>query len=748
LSSNNTQFAQVPTTTTVTQGYTNVAFPITTFFTGGTTGATITASYNNTTYGASFTILPVVASGVTFYPSSVDAGSPAPFTVYLNGPAPAGTSISLTSSNPSVLQVPGAVSVATGSTSVSVTGATFAISSQTSVTVTANYNGGSAQGSLTVVPLSLIGFSLNTLDITGGSSVTGTVWLSDRTPSGGVNVSLSSTSSLVQVPSTVNVAAGSSSATFTATTSSVSSVTNVTVTASYNGTSYNLTLTLVPALPYLELLSFAPATVDSGSSTVGTITLTSPAPLGGATVSLTSSFFVAIVQPAIAVQGGATTATFTVTTQAIGFISPVTITATYNGTTLSALVTIVPPGTSLAPSSLTLSPSVVLGGSSSTATVLLTGPAPAGGAALALSSDNAGVLVPPVITVPAGLNSATFTATSSPVSDVATATITATYGGLFESSLLTVEPTGTEPSGNPVPFLSAPLLPATQIPSGAGLTVTVNGSGFVPGAELSWNGVAVPTAYVSGSQVQASIPSGNTKTNGSGVVAVSNPGPVNPASNTLPEYLTYSTSAPSFNTFSLTSIEIPYNVIVGDLNRDGKQDLIVGHSFQGLSVFLGNGDGTFGPELLLQGASPASAFGDFNGDGKPDIVTMSASGVNAVRLYLGNGDGTFTSTPDTPFASGYVGTTSLAVGDFNGDGKLDVVVIGNGLTQAFCWVMETGHSLRRQPLDRLISLLALPWRISTVTVNSTWLSPTLTTKPLPSSLVMETVRSNPKLSIR
>jgi trimeric autotransporter adhesin len=683
LSSNNTQFVQVPPSQSVTvqPGYTSAGFPITTSFTGGTVGATINASYNNTMYGAAVTVLPLVAAGVTFYPSSVDAGSPAPFTVYLNGPAPAGASISLTSSNPSVLQVPGAVSVPTGSTSVSVTGTTFAISSQTNVTVTANYNGGSAQGSLTVVPLSLIGFSLTPLEITGGSSVTGTVWLSDIAPSGGVNVSLSSASSLVQVPSTANVAAGSSSATFTATTSGVSSVTNVIVTASYNGVSYNLTLTLVPPLPYLASLTFAPATVDSGSATIGTVTLTSPAPLGGAAMSLTGSFYaVANVPNGVTVQSGAMSATFTVTTSPIGFISTVTVKATYNGTTQSALITVVPPGTPLAPSSLTLNPSVVTGGFSSTATILLTGPAPTGGAVLTLSSDNAGVQVPPVLTVPAGLNSAVFTATTSSVSDTATATIKATYGGLAESSLLTVEPSGTPPNGNPVPFLAPPLAPASQNPGGAGLTLTVNGSGFVPGVQASWNGTAVSTTYVSASQMQVSIPSGSTQTNGSGVVTVTNPGPVNPASNALVEYLTYPTSVPSFNTASLTSTDQPANVVVGDLNRDGKPDLIVGNYFTGLSVFLGNGDGTFGAELLLQASSPAAVIGDFNGDGKPDIVTTAGS---SVRLYLGNGDGTFTSTADTPFASGYVGNTSLAVGDFNGDGKLDVAVTGNDLTQAY-----------------------------------------------------------------
>jgi len=74
-----------------------------------------------------------------------DAGSPGQFTVYLNGPAPAGASVSLVSSNPSALQVPGSVAVAAGATSVLVTATTAPISSQLSVTVTAAYNGGSAK---------------------------------------------------------------------------------------------------------------------------------------------------------------------------------------------------------------------------------------------------------------------------------------------------------------------------------------------------------------------------------------------------------------------------------------------------------------------------------------------------------------------------------------------------------------------------------------------------------------------------
>ena len=117
-------------------------------------------------------------------------------------------------------------------------------------------------------------------------------------------------------------------------------------------------------------------------------------------------------------------------------------------------------------------------------------------------------------------------------------------------------------------------------------------------------------------------------------------------------------------------------VAVGDFNGDGKLDIAVEiQSYYGgpygISILLGNGNGTFGSASTF--AAPQSSWiatGDFNGDGKLDL--LSADWVNnTVSIRLGNGNGTFGAPLRYPTSS-YPGFT--AVGDFNGDGKLDFVV--------------------------------------------------------------------------
>ncbi len=110
----------------------------------------------------------------------------------------------------------------------------------------------------------------------------------------------------------------------------------------------------------------------------------------------------------------------------------------------------------------------------------------------------------------------------------------------------------------------------------------------------------------------------------------------------------------------------------GDFNGDGKPDLVVTGPGNHISVLLGNGDGTFQTAVsYTAGVSPESvAVGDVNGDGKPDLVVGSSVG-GTVSVLLGNGDGTF--QPAVNYSTSSNGSFCVAVGDFNGDGKPDIV---------------------------------------------------------------------------
>ena len=118
---------------------------------------------------------------------------------------------------------------------------------------------------------------------------------------------------------------------------------------------------------------------------------------------------------------------------------------------------------------------------------------------------------------------------------------------------------------------------------------------------------------------------------------------------------------------------MPVSVAVGDFNGDGKQDLVVANpSSNNVSILLGDGTGNFsGPTFLNAGSQPFSvAVGDFNGDGKQDLAVANETS-NNVSILLGDGAGSFGAA--TNFSVGGF-AFSVAVGDFNGDGKQDLAV--------------------------------------------------------------------------
>jgi len=446
LSSSNTAVATVLASITVPAGENKQSFTVTTVPVAQSTPFTITASAGGVTRTAQRNVVPPSPDSVTLLPGNFSGGQSSIGTVYLAGTSAGGLVLGLSSSNTAVATVPSSVTAPAGATTASFTVTTVPVAQSTPVTITATAGGVSKTSSMNVLPFGLYTLSLiagvkplaiaASATVTGGTLATGQVDLSGPAPAGGLLVGLSSSNTAVApVQPSVTVLPGAAAALFTITTTAVAQPAPVTITATAGAVSKTAQLNVLPIV--LSSVTFPSNSITGGTLATGQVNITDPGPPGGVVVGLSSSnTAVATVTPFVTVPAGATTASFTITTAPVAQPVPVTITAAAGGVSKTVQLTIVPP----VPSSFTLSPISVPGGTSATGEVILTGPVLSGGLAVALTSNKAAARVPPSVTVPAGTTTASFAVTTVPVAQSTTVTITAAAGGVSKTAQLNVAP--------------------------------------------------------------------------------------------------------------------------------------------------------------------------------------------------------------------------------------------------------------------------------------------------------------------
>ncbi|MBC7387837.1 MAG: VCBS repeat-containing protein [Opitutaceae bacterium] len=170
----------------------------------------------------------------------------------------------------------------------------------------------------------------------------------------------------------------------------------------------------------------------------------------------------------------------------------------------------------------------------------------------------------------------------------------------------------------------------------------------------------------------------------------------------------------------------PISVSLGDFNGDGKQDLVTANnSSNNVSVELGTGAGTFqASTTYMVGAYPISvSVGDFNGDGKQDLATANYNS-NNVSVLLGIGNGTFQA--QTTYAVGFL-PYSVKVADFNNDGNQDLatanansnnvsILLGTG---SGTFLAQTKFAVGTYPISVVIGDFNVDGKQDLATTNAT-----------------------------
>jgi uncharacterized protein (TIGR03437 family) len=443
LASNNALLT-VPASVTVAAGATTATFNATAAAAiAANQNASVTATYGPSSQSATLALLaPVLVSALGCAPASLGQSAVSSCTVTLSQPALAGGASVALASNNALLTVPASVTVTAGATTATF-GATAAaaIAVNQNASVTATYGASSQSATIALQAALVSALSCNPKGSLSGGSTVCTITLS-QSVSAPTSISLSSDSSFLSIPATVIVPVGSAAVTATATIGAVTADSAATVSATLGASSQSAKVIMWPT-PTVTSLTCTPATISVGSSTTCTLTVSQGTGTLEA-VKVTSGNAALSVPGTVNVLSGQPTAGFLA--QAKAAVGAVVLTATYNNSSVSTIVTTQANSLSSAVSatlglksgssgkpgmaqlkSLACTPASPRVRTRAVCRIETAGAAGASGAELSLSSSDVSLRLPASVTVRPGQTAARFEVEAASAS-VASATITVRSG--------------------------------------------------------------------------------------------------------------------------------------------------------------------------------------------------------------------------------------------------------------------------------------------------------------------------------
>ncbi len=286
-------------------------------------------------------------SKLTIKPTVIGSPDSATGTLMLTGSAPTEGFVVKLSSLQTFISVPSSVTVSGGAKSATfIIGASPVNRNQLATVVALDPNGYKSSATLMVdVPaIHLSGIVLNPSSVVAPSAASGTVTLNTNAPASGFVVNISGSASLVTVPQSVTVKAGTKSATFAIGSLPISTAATTPIKAQdAYGNAYSANLSI--KLPAIRLVSVSvsPASITGGDPAIGILTLSAPAPTGGWVVQLSSSQSSVTVPKSATVSAGSMVGNFSIASANVAEATSVAIKATDpNGYTSTGNLGIVP----------------------------------------------------------------------------------------------------------------------------------------------------------------------------------------------------------------------------------------------------------------------------------------------------------------------------------------------------------------------------------------------------------------------